>query len=116
MSAFERLGFIEQLIPLEGAAIECGGCGTRSAATAFDIEGARRLEGASDPDDTVTVIAARCPQCREVGTMVLGYGPMASEVDAGISRALGAAQAADVAEGDDYEDRGDRAWFGGRDR
>ena len=110
LNAFEQRGFTEQLIPLDGAAIECGGCGTRSPATSFAIEGARRLEGASDPDDMVTVIAARCPQCAKVGTVVLGYGPSASDNDADISAAFGAIQAEVAA---DDRDPADRSWFGG---
>ena len=102
---FEQRGFSEQLIPVDGAAFECSGCGERSAATAFEIEAARRFEGASDPDDMVTVIAARCPRCGAGGTVVLGYGPTASDTDADISAALGAMEA-DRA-------RADRSWFGG---
>ncbi len=102
---FEQRGFSEQLIPVDGAAFECSGCGERSEATAFEIEAARRFEGASDPDDMVTVIAARCPRCRAGGTVVLGYGPSASDTDADVSAALGAMEA-DRA-------RADRSWFGG---
>jgi hypothetical protein len=114
LNSFERRGFTEQLIPLDGAVIECCGCGTRSPVGSFTIEGARRLEGASDPDDMVTVIAARCPQCARVGTVVLGYGPSASEIDADISAAFGAIQVEIQAEGAS-EDHGreDRSWFGG---
>jgi hypothetical protein len=110
LHSFEQRGFTEQLIPLDGASIECGGCGTRSPAVSFSIEGARRLEGASDPDDMVTVIAARCPQCDKVGTVVLGYGPAASDNDADISAAFGAIQAEAAAED---RDPADRSWFGG---
>ena len=110
LQSFEQQGFTEQLIPVEGAAMECCGCGTRSPAASFAIEGARRLEGASDPDDMVTVVAARCPQCAKVGTVVLGYGPSASDIDADISAAFGAIQAEVAAED---HDRTDPAWFGG---
>jgi hypothetical protein len=47
------------------------------------------LEGASDPDDMMTVIAARCPHCGVAGTLVLGYGPNASPEHVAVSRALG---------------------------
>lgn len=105
LSWFEQRGFREQLLPVDGAAFECSGCGERSAATAFEIEAARRFEGASDPDDMVTVLAARCPRCGAVGTVVLGYGPSASDIDADISAALGAMEA--------HRARTDRSWFGG---
>lgn len=114
LTSFEQRGFTEQLIPLDGAVIECCGCGTRSPAASFTIEGARRLEGASDPDDMVTVVAARCPQCAKVGTVVLGYGPSASENDADISAAFGAIQVEIQAEGSaEDHDPAERAWFGG---
>ncbi len=58
----------------------------------------------------VTVIAARCPQCAKVGTVVLGYGPSASDNDADISAAFGAIQAEVAA---DDRDPADRSWFGG---
>ena len=46
------------------------------------------MEGASDPADMITVVATSCPVCGADGTMVLGYGPAASDLDAAVSRAL----------------------------
>ena len=46
------------------------------------------LEGASDPDDMILVIAASCPVCSTGGTVVLGYGPNASPEDADLIVAL----------------------------
>jgi hypothetical protein len=34
------------------------------------------------------VIGARCPRCAAAGTLILGYGPNASEDDTAISAAL----------------------------
>jgi len=36
----------------------------------------------------VSLVAARCPNCDALGTLVLGYGVNASVEDADISRAL----------------------------
>jgi hypothetical protein len=84
----EEQGFGSQLIPRPDATIRCGACGETLSATEFDVEAVRRLEGASDPDDMMIVIGARCPRCGAAGTLVLGYGPNASEDDAAISAAL----------------------------
>lgn len=36
----------------------------------------RRLEGASDPDDMVAIVAISCPVCATQGTLSPQYGPM----------------------------------------
>jgi hypothetical protein len=48
----------------------------------------RRMEGASDPADMMAVVALECGVCGASGTMVLGYGPTASDVDSDVLRAL----------------------------
>ena len=88
LTALEEEGFGSQLIPGPDATIRCGACGESSPATEFEVEAVRRLEGASDPDDMMIVIGARCPRCGAAGTLVLGYGPNASEDDAAISAAF----------------------------
>jgi hypothetical protein len=59
-----------------------------SAIGDFRIERERRLEGASDPDDMVLVVAAACPVCGARGTVALGYGPEASPEDADLVSGL----------------------------
>jgi hypothetical protein len=88
LQALEQQGFGSQLIPGPDATIRCGACDETLAASEFAVEAVRRLEGASDPDDMMTVIGARCPRCGGAGTLVLGYGPNASEDDAAISAAF----------------------------
>jgi hypothetical protein len=89
LGELEEHGFTSQLIPNPDASIECGACNQSAPAVEFAVEAVRRLEGASDPDDMMIVIGARCPRCAEAGTLVLGYGPNASEDDVAISRAFG---------------------------
>ena len=67
--------------PAPGSLI-CTACRSVSAAGDFPILEERRLEGASDPDDLVLVVAAACPVCGAGGAIVLGYGPDASGTDA----------------------------------
>jgi hypothetical protein len=90
LNSLEGQGFTAQLIAADQSSIQCGACDETSPATDFSVDATRRLEGASDPDDMMTVIGARCPRCGAAGTLVLGYGPNASEEDAAISATLGA--------------------------
>ncbi len=91
-AVLERLaaeGFGAPLAPAdEPGRLHCAACGTTSDAAAFEVVHERRLEGASDPDDMVLVVAARCPACGRGGTVVLGYGATASEADADVVVAL----------------------------
>ena len=70
-------------------ALVCGTCQAITDASNLGVASERRLEGASDPDDMVLVIAAICSICRTGGVIVLGYGPIASSEDSGIVAALG---------------------------
>lgn len=88
IDALDADGYSAQLLPREGGAVECSNCGTVTAAGDLEITTARRLEGASDPDDMVTVYAAHCPACRAGGTIVIGFGVNASAEEADIHRAL----------------------------
>jgi hypothetical protein len=65
--------------------VSCGNCHVATPARRFAVESLRRLEGASDPDDMVAIVATACPVCGADGTLVLGYGPSASAVDADVS-------------------------------
>jgi hypothetical protein len=70
------------------AALRCDQCGRESAVGDFTDLVEHRLEGASDPDDMVIVVAARCPECGARGKVVLGYGPASSDVDSDLVAAL----------------------------
>lgn len=78
-------GYGEDLRPAPPpASLHCGACGSVSAVDSFGDTWARRLEGASDPDDMVLVLAARCPVCGHGGSVVLGFGPESSPEDSAI--------------------------------
>jgi hypothetical protein len=81
-------GFAHQFTPVEGAAVECSQCDARVDAASLDVASIRRLEGASDPDDMMSLVAARCPNCDARGTLLLGYGVNATVDDADISQSL----------------------------
>lgn len=66
----------------DGGRVFCSACREERPAADFDVDATRRLEGASDPDAEVLVVAGTCPNCGACGTAALGYGPEASSVDA----------------------------------
>jgi hypothetical protein len=70
------------------SAVYCVTCGRDSDPAEFAMAALRRLEGASDPDDMLSVIAVRCPRCEARGTLVLGFGPNASDVEAAVGKQL----------------------------
>ena len=88
LASLDDDGFGAQFVVREGAQIECLGCRNISLASSFVVSRSRRLEGASDPDDMVHVVAATCPACNVGGTVVLTYGVNASLEDGDVSLAL----------------------------
>lgn len=88
LESLDELGYRGQFTPLDAGHLECSICGSSVGTTDLDVTLARRVEGASDPDDMATLYAARCPVCQGGGTMILGYGVNAPELDGDISRQL----------------------------
>jgi hypothetical protein len=82
LGSFDDAGYTAQFIVRDGGILECASCRAQFSGSAARIDALRRLEGASDPDDMIVVVALVCPRCGAAGTVVLGYGPAASEEDA----------------------------------
>ena len=74
-------GYSGSFIVRPDAQIECSACATTSSASDLEPDLMRRLEGASDPDDELLVVAAPCPACGAKASVALGFGPSASEDD-----------------------------------
>jgi hypothetical protein len=68
--------------------ISCLTCERDSSPADVAMAGLRRLEGASDPDDMLSVAAVCCPQCGAQGTLILGFGPNASAEEAAVGKQL----------------------------
>jgi hypothetical protein len=85
---YAAAGFGGQFEVTSESAITCVTCGRDSAPADFAMAGLRRLEGASDPDDMLSVVAVSCPRCGAQGTLILGFGPSASATEASVSRQL----------------------------
>ena len=88
IDGYQAAGFVTAFWAEEGGLVRCGQCQSVLAASKISMQSVRRLEGASDPADMATVVATSCPVCGAEGTMVLTYGPAASEVDAGVFSAM----------------------------
>ena len=88
LAGYEHSGFEGSFSPMNDERIECLSCGSILAASQCSMASVRRLEGASDPDDMIAVVAITCPKCATKGVLVLGYGPMASAEDNDILAAL----------------------------
>jgi uncharacterized membrane protein len=76
---YERAGFTHAFLLGDGGTLRCRSCSVSSSASSYALHSLRRLEGASDPADMVAVAAVTCPSCHVGGTIVLRYGPEASE-------------------------------------
>ena len=88
LDGYIEAGFAANFGAQEGAIVRCDTCGTELDAGAVRMRSLRRLEGASDPDDMLAVVALECEVCGAAGTLVLGYGPTASPDDSDVLRSL----------------------------
>lgn len=88
LDGLEREGYRAHFVARDDGSLSCGACGTTSPAGAFGVDAIRRLEGASEPDEMMSVVAATCPNCGNRGIAVLGYGPGSSPEDTAVSIAL----------------------------
>ena len=91
LARYTRHGWSSQFAAKAGGAVECESCHRTVAAADVPVLELRRLEGASDPDDMLAVVAVECPHCGLRGSLVLNYGPTATEEDASVLLGLGTA-------------------------
>lgn len=88
LQAFADDGFAADIRPEAGGRLLWSSCGHSAPATEVVVAHQRRLEGASDPDDLLLVVAAPCPTCGVGGAAVLAFGPTASEADTAVLELL----------------------------
>ena len=88
LDAYTAGGFEAQFSVTDDARLECGACSAVSDPAAVKMSSLRRLEGESDPDDMMAVVALTCPTCSAKGTVTLGFGPTASSQDSDVLVAL----------------------------
>jgi hypothetical protein len=88
LARFEEHGYVMSFGVEEGGKLRCGACRTVSDAHDVHVDAMGRAEGASNPDDMAMVAVVRCPWCTVAGTLVVGYGPMASPEDSDVVASL----------------------------
>jgi hypothetical protein len=84
LDEFSRQGWSSQFAARPGGVVECESCHHTVAAGDATVLAFRRLEGASDPDDMLAVVALECPECGRRGSLVCNYGPTATPEDAAV--------------------------------
>lgn len=85
---FRSEGWTGDPVLTEDGPIRCASCREEAPPDDYGVGDLRRLEGASDPDDMLAVVAVRCPNCGDKGTLVLHYGPTASPAEAEVLLAM----------------------------
>jgi hypothetical protein len=89
LARYTREGWSSQFAARADGRVECESCHHVVDAADVPVLELRRLEGASDPDDMLAVVAIECPNCGLRGSLVLNYGPTATEEDASVLLGLG---------------------------
>lgn len=87
---YEVQGFTGQFRARQGGLLECLSCEESLPAEKVHRAALRRVEGASDPDDMVSINALICPRCGAKGTAVFKYGPLASPEEGDVMQRLNA--------------------------
>ena len=88
LDRYNREGYVGQFGSRPLGQLRCFSCNEDMDPAGVRLHALHRLEGASDPSDEVAVAALECPNCSSKGTIALRYGPMASQEDAIVLKAL----------------------------
>jgi hypothetical protein len=107
LSSYAAAGFTTDMFVAEDGRLECGQCGTTTAADRVEVHSIRRLEGASDPADMSAVLAVVCPSCNARATAVLRFGPEATEAEATVFAQTRDCRRSDLLPGDATPAEGD---------
>lgn len=84
LADYETRGFTGQFGSQVDGCVLCHACDEREPAAQTPVLAMHRLEGVSDPSDQALVAALECVACGAKGTIVLSYGPEASQEDAAV--------------------------------
>jgi hypothetical protein len=88
LDAYRRDGWDGDVTVTEDGRLRCGACRHEVDPAEVILDSLRRLEGASDPDDMLAVLAVTCPGCGAKGTAVVHFGPGATEAESAVLLAL----------------------------
>jgi hypothetical protein len=78
LEEFRALGYGASMWVTPDGKLRCEGCNAEFEPADVTVDELRRLEGASDPDDMLAVVAVQCPVCSIRATLVLHFGPEAT--------------------------------------
>ncbi len=78
IDALRDEGYPCEFIVRAGGRVACPGQGLEVPADALRVDRVERFEGVSDPDDMSILVAGTLGEGGPRGTLVLGFGPMAS--------------------------------------
>lgn len=88
LGELSQAGYVGDFVVGADGAVCCRVCGTCQPADSVALDGQRRVEGASDPADMAVVLAVRCGSCNQKGSVIVRYGPEASEGEAALLQHL----------------------------
>jgi hypothetical protein len=88
LAAYSDAGFAGSFTVTDDARLACHACQQSSSPSEVEMTSMRRLEGASDPDDMLAIVAITCPRCGMQGTTTLGFGPASTPQDGDVLLAL----------------------------
>jgi hypothetical protein len=88
LDGLRQEGYTGTFVTGDDGDVLCRACGTRVPAEAVQLDGIRRVEGASDPGDMAAVLAIHCDSCGTKGSVVARYGPEAGPADAALLLAI----------------------------
>ncbi|HVE93431.1 MAG TPA: hypothetical protein VNB24_00820 [Acidimicrobiales bacterium] len=88
LESYAEEGYAATLWVTDDGALRCSECQQDSSPETAKLLSLRRLEGASDPDDMVAVLALQCPNCEARATSVVHFGPSATPAESEVLRDL----------------------------
>lgn len=88
LADYADAGFTGEFDVTDDALVRCLSCMNELDPNRLDVLSLRRLEGASDPADMLSVITMICLSCGEKGVLVSNYGPEATPQQATVVQAL----------------------------
>jgi len=81
LEGFASQGYGGSMWVTDEGKVRCESCQHEFDPSDLVVHELRRMEGASDPDDMLAVVAVECPDCSMKGTLVLHFGPEASAAE-----------------------------------
>jgi len=93
LDELRRQGYDGDFVLREGPVVCCRTCDHCVDPDDLVVDVFRRLEGASEPDEMSAILALTCRECGAKGSVMVAYGPNASELEAELLRHLDTPQA-----------------------